>query len=164
MIGLEHSPVSSEIYTELNEQIEFVSKILPYLVKSVVAALALFPLILTIVNYFVYDLGEDSYYLPCPIMYVYYQINIREELSFIQTQMFFFCSFSSTFESSIQGCHLSGKHRTDTQSLYSHYVQPLMRLFVLVVQFLAFPVDLVGYSAPSSRTSKPMYLFWILVD
>lgn len=70
LTGSQHRPLSRRIYSELNEKIEQISKLLPYFVKLSVAGIALLSSFLTAFNYFVYDLGNDSYYLPCQIMYV----------------------------------------------------------------------------------------------
>lgn len=64
-------PTSSAIYTELNAKIELMSKwSYIILVKVCLVGIFLPLLLLTIVNYFVFQLGEESFYLPFPMLWV----------------------------------------------------------------------------------------------
>lgn len=57
-------------YNELNEKIERISQLIYTLfVKITPAGIVLPGLFITLTNYFVYDLKEDSYYFTFPIMY-----------------------------------------------------------------------------------------------
>lgn len=60
---------SATLYTQTNQDIEKVCEII-YLImtKLSVAGTILPPLLLTAVNYFVYDLHDESYFLPFPVM------------------------------------------------------------------------------------------------
>lgn len=63
--------MSKAKYIELNEKIERVSKILEFLLIKLTTAGAVLPsVIITIVDYFILDLGDESFFLPYPIMYV----------------------------------------------------------------------------------------------
>lgn len=56
---------------ELNEKIERMSKLVySIFVEASLVGLVIPPLLITLVNYFVYDLSEESYFLPTPVMYV----------------------------------------------------------------------------------------------
>lgn len=58
-------------YTNLNKKIELLSKIYYFFVVKLTMPGVLMPsFVLTIVNYFVYNLENDSYFLPMPIVYV----------------------------------------------------------------------------------------------
>ena len=63
--------MSKTIYTESNEKIEQVSRLLYFIaMKFTFPGVMLPDLIVTFYNYFVHDLGDQSYYLACPAMYV----------------------------------------------------------------------------------------------
>lgn len=56
-------------YNDLNEKIERVSKIIHFLTAKLSWAGVVLPsLPITAVNYFIYDLEEESYYLPFPVV------------------------------------------------------------------------------------------------
>lgn len=62
---------SRVMYTELNEKLERMSKfVYTVFVEASLAGLIIPPLLITLVNYFIYDLSEESYFLPTPVMYV----------------------------------------------------------------------------------------------
>lgn len=59
------------MYLELNEKIERMSKVVySIFVEASVVGLLLPPLLITLVNYFIYDLKSESFALPTPVMYV----------------------------------------------------------------------------------------------
>lgn len=59
------------MYVELNEKIERMSKhVYSIFVEASLVGLVMPPLLITLVNYFIYDLSEESYFLPTPVMYV----------------------------------------------------------------------------------------------
>lgn len=67
--GLKNNPPMRSKYAELAEKIERMSKIFHFiLVKFTLPGFILPALFLTIINYFIHDLGNESYYLPCPLM------------------------------------------------------------------------------------------------
>lgn len=67
--GLQHDPLNRSKYTTLNGKIEWTSKMIHLiLVKVASPGLILPALTLTVINYFIYDLGEESFCLPCPLM------------------------------------------------------------------------------------------------
>lgn len=69
-IGLEGYPDSTYIYTNLNNEIEKMSKMI-YLIAKVSSVLLMIPAAaVTIVNYFVFDLKEDSYFLIARVTWV----------------------------------------------------------------------------------------------
>lgn len=58
-------------YIRLNAQIELISQVLYYLATRFALIGLMSPsLLVTLVNYFYYDLGNESYYLSCPLLYV----------------------------------------------------------------------------------------------
>lgn len=58
-------------YAELNAKIERVSKFLYILLIRITPAGIMFPnLLITIGNYFILNLGDESYYLDWPLLYV----------------------------------------------------------------------------------------------
>lgn len=59
----------SEMYSEFNDKIEQMTKILYFvMLKLSLAGFSIPILAVTIGNYFLYDLGDESYILPCPVM------------------------------------------------------------------------------------------------
>lgn len=75
-------------------------------------------LLLTAVNYFILDMGSESYFLPSPILYVH------NFIEFISLNILKWNSLSL-----IIGCLLTGRHRLDTWSLsllscVDHFIQP----------------------------------------
>lgn len=55
----------------LNEQIEWISKLVYFVqVKLTVGAVVFPAMLITLVNYFVFNKNDQSYFLPIPIMYV----------------------------------------------------------------------------------------------
>lgn len=66
-----NNPAFRAMATEMDERIELISKVLHFiLTKLTVAGIHLPPIVLTAINYFIYDLKDDSYVLPFPLMYV----------------------------------------------------------------------------------------------
>lgn len=64
-------PILKTNYQKLNEIIELVSEIYYFLLLKIsIPGVILPPLFVTIVNYYVYDLGNESYFLPFPFLYV----------------------------------------------------------------------------------------------
>lgn len=62
---------SQIIYNEMNEKIERISKLVyTIFVEASIVGLVLPPLLITLVNYFIYDLKDESYFLPTPVKYV----------------------------------------------------------------------------------------------
>lgn len=55
----------------LNEQIEWISKLVHFVQVKLTMAAVVFPAMsITLVNYFVFNKNDQSYFLPIPIMYV----------------------------------------------------------------------------------------------
>lgn len=73
---MEYKPASIAIYTELIQKIEFTSKWCYLILADAGTAGSVLPLLLlTIVNYFIFELGDDSFMLPWPMLCVRFQIN-----------------------------------------------------------------------------------------
>lgn len=68
--GLQHSPVSRIHYLKLVDKIDLLCSWLYVSLKLLAVGLFLPPLLLTITNYFVFNMDDDSYYFPCPAMCV----------------------------------------------------------------------------------------------
>lgn len=67
-IGMHDSDLTT-MYTQLNHNIERGSEIFHFICARITLACDVLPhLLLTIGNYFVYDLGDESYVLPFPLM------------------------------------------------------------------------------------------------
>lgn len=75
-IGLMTNSVSiSTDYNRLSVKIEQMSKFIRYtLVDLTFTAMVLPPIILTSINYFIYDLNDESYFLPFPVTYVFFSL------------------------------------------------------------------------------------------
>ena len=66
-----NNPISKSKYCVLNSKIELASKIFNlFVVKFSMPGVVLPAFLLTIINYFMYNLGNDSYFLSLPIAYV----------------------------------------------------------------------------------------------
>lgn len=66
------NPVSNTVYVKLNATIEFLTGILHFLVTRLsLIGICLPALLITLVNYFVSDLGEESFNLPFVVVYVH---------------------------------------------------------------------------------------------
>lgn len=64
------NPVSHAAYVKLNAKIEFLSEIMYLLtVRLSMPGTSLPALLITLVNYFINDLGEESFYLPFLVVY-----------------------------------------------------------------------------------------------
>lgn len=67
--GLEQNPISKAKYIELKKDIDLTCKLLDTtIVKLTFIVVLLPPLLISGVNYFIYDLKDESYFLICPIM------------------------------------------------------------------------------------------------
>lgn len=65
------NPISKAKYSDLVNNIERMSRFFHFvLTKLTVAGVVLPDLLITLGNYFIYDLGDESYYLSAPMMYV----------------------------------------------------------------------------------------------
>lgn len=70
-IGSKIRASSRSIYVELNKKIELVYKVLRFIIMKFTYVGIIVPqLLITGVDYFVYDLREESFYLTCPVMCV----------------------------------------------------------------------------------------------
>lgn len=59
------------MYTALNEKIEHTSKWIRFIIKLITVLVALPNLLVSYINYFIYDLEEESFILACPMLYVF---------------------------------------------------------------------------------------------
>lgn len=65
------STSNATMYAELSEKIELITKFMYFAVVKLTPIGVMVPaLIITIVNYSVYDLGNESFFLPILVMYV----------------------------------------------------------------------------------------------
>lgn len=68
-LDTQNGPALKATITKVNESIEYMSKLLHFaILKVTIAGVEIPALLATIINYFVYDLEDDSYLLPFPIM------------------------------------------------------------------------------------------------
>lgn len=64
-----NDPIAKRNYRKSNDIVELFSEMYYFLlVKISVPGIVLPPLVLTIVNYYVYDMGNESYFLPFPFL------------------------------------------------------------------------------------------------
>lgn len=92
------------MYIKLNERIERIFKLLHFLfVEMSIVGVVLPAALITIVNYFVYNLGDESWFLPCPAMYVYVTLTVK--------LICFTCCFNKIFGVML-GCHSTGRRRS----------------------------------------------------
>lgn len=69
-VGCENSATKT-MYSELNTKIEQATRAFYFIGVKVTTLFSSIPFaILTLYNYFVSDLGDESYYLSVPVMYV----------------------------------------------------------------------------------------------
>ena len=67
---MEKYPKLKTLYIESNEKVEkFYESYQFAIVKLTYASLLLPPMLITTVNYFIYDLKDESYFLGIPVMY-----------------------------------------------------------------------------------------------
>lgn len=100
-----NDPIATSKYCDLNSKIEFFSKIFyTALVKITMPGIILPAFLLTINDYYFHDLGDDSYGLPYPIVYVSV-MSVNTYL--IELIYFHFIDY-----------HSIGKHPMDIQWLY----------------------------------------------
>lgn len=82
LIGMQNAQ-SNRIYNEMSERIEKVSEIFYFvLVKMTVPGVLLPSCLITIYNYFILDLKDESFFLPFPIAYVTYSSWNRKRIEF----------------------------------------------------------------------------------
>lgn len=63
--------ISRTMYTIINGKIEKSTELLSEIMIKIVIPMGLLPpIISTIVNYCYFDLGNESFIMPCPMMYV----------------------------------------------------------------------------------------------
>ena len=75
-IGSKICATSTSIYIELNEKIEFICKLLHVVsVHLTVNGVMVPQLLITVINYFIYDLKDESYFLSFPVMLGYVQVH-----------------------------------------------------------------------------------------
>lgn len=66
-----HESISRTMYAIINGKIEKVSKYLNMIQIKIIIPISILPsVITTIVNYYIFDLGSDSFILPFPMLYV----------------------------------------------------------------------------------------------
>lgn len=66
---MEYKPTSTAHYVEMDEKIELTSKLVHFAMAEFSAACVALPLLLlSYVNYFVFNLGEESFILPFPML------------------------------------------------------------------------------------------------
>lgn len=64
-------PILQSLYSRFNKNIEKFSQILDWIIfKMGIPVGALPPIFSTMVNYFIFDMGNNSFILPCPMLYV----------------------------------------------------------------------------------------------
>lgn len=122
-IGSETSSTSKHIYISLNEKIELITKWLcMHMLKAMTVVCAIGGLVLCYVNYYIFDLKDESFIVPIPIMFVYVLLMITIIIGTttkMEKIIFFSPSQISVF---FAGYHGIGKHHLDIY--FSPLVQP----------------------------------------
>lgn len=93
---MEYKPMSTMLYTELNEKIESASEWSLFILVKVVFVGTVLPLLYVCgVNFYVYNLGEDSFYMPWPMLWVrsWQMSKTRSKMIWIEITVFvgYFC-------------------------------------------------------------------------
>lgn len=119
-IGMKR-PASMAIYTDFNEKIERISKLTYFaVVFTSLGACGLGAILLSYINYYIFDLKADSFLVPLPLMWACPIFHIK------------YSSLKSIFILFTTGCHTIGKHRAPIFSLklpFRHHIWPFSYAF-----------------------------------
>lgn len=123
-------------------------------VEASIAGLVIPPIIITLVNYFVYDLKEESYSLPTPVMYVKqhlipYQFRLGENFLIY----FYF----------LKGYHSIGIHLSDISRLFLLKLEQVLLHFYVLLHLYVFSLELAGYLSTLLKILQTICLLWMLV-
>lgn len=78
--GLKKCSTSTSVYIELNEKIEYTCKLVHFvIVKLTFIGIMLPQVLITTINYFLYDLKDQSYFLSVPVMWVCHLLNYSND-------------------------------------------------------------------------------------
>lgn len=141
-------------YDKLNEKIELTTKVIHFILFKLTFIGAIIPaLLLTIINHFIYHLGDESFILPISAMYVFtawiFSLNKRT-----------YVYFSSNIWSNLsKGCQLIGKHHLAIASPYSSKVCKHMRWYIVHFHQLPYWLDNAGSWFAHAKISKIIYQF-----
>lgn len=76
---MEYKPTSAAIYTELNANIELATKWCHILLVNVdLVGVIVPPFLVSYVNYFIFDRGDEAFMLSWPLMYVGHLFDVRK--------------------------------------------------------------------------------------
>lgn len=137
--GTEVSADSKAKYSQLNDRIERMSKIVNFAtIKLSLFGFMVPALFVTLANYFIYDLSDDSFRLPSPMMWVLIFAPLRGVLwpiyylkSKIKTNFIFAAFWAS-------GYHSIGKHHL---AIWLHFLSNVHHYFrFLVVLLPPYPI------------------------
>lgn len=146
---MEYKLEATATYIELSATIENISNFCSFVITKFLWVGVMVPLLLlSIVNYYVYD-GDESFYLPFPVLYVF-------RLVFLHFKMDFGCYVSHSvnvifqqFSSTFQGCPLIGSRHLDICWLGLLKQRPLVRHCFIWIWLYPFWLDhVISSSAP----------------
>lgn len=90
--GMKTCPAAISIYVALNQQMEFIFEILYFLCVNLTAnGVTLLQISITIINYFAFDLKEQSYYLNFPVMLVLINSWTNCSVEIVTVSIRYFC-------------------------------------------------------------------------
>lgn len=106
-IGSKKNSTSKAMYREMIEQIEKGTKLARFALVNLTGPGTILPaLLVTLGNYFVYGLGDDSFFLPCPVMYDRVYRTTRATTIHQNLMIHFFITFISKV------FHSTGRHQS----------------------------------------------------
>lgn len=148
MAGLEQNPISWMKYVELKKDIDLTCKLLDMtIVKLTFIVVLVPPLLISAVNYFIYDLEDESYFLICPIMYVVYIPSLASFGLFLNLNFF-------------AGCHSIGEHQSGIWLQYLYNLRALMQRLFRALHRWHFSSVRVGCSLAWPKILPLIYLCW----
>lgn len=83
------NPISKAIYNKMDAKIHRLVKLFyTVYVKLTLLLILIPPVLVTVVNYYIYDLGDESFYLPFRTVYVWINLNDISKCFFVKTNSF----------------------------------------------------------------------------
>lgn len=112
------NPASAIEYTQMDMKIERLSKLAFFvMVKCTVLGFVLPSLLITTANHFIYDLGNESFFLPYRAKLV---LNLHENTFFIKNRFQF--PYNKLLHFPFEDCPSIGEHHLDTYLFYLYKV------------------------------------------
>lgn len=107
------------MYKEMIEQIEYGTELARFALVNLTGPATILPaLLVTLVNYFIYGFGDDSFFLPCPVMYDNNRMTRGIKCKFIDQKFLFVLKGFRSIPK-----HQSATHSNWLHNRYQHLVQ-----------------------------------------